>query len=305
MSAAERVLEPVTTGTFFDEIYEREPLHVPRNGKHSFADIFSSAEVDDVLIVGARDPQRFALVRADGDELPVDAFTALVPPPRPRGTSRGAQRVLDARAIDARVRAGYTLVIKDASAFSPPLARFCAALGADLGCYVQANAYLTPPGGQGLRAHHDTHDTLTLQIEGEKEWTIYDPIVELPLETQNLAGGLPASAIMHARVHLKAGDSLYIPRGFPHEARGQRTRSLHVTFALVPVRAVDLLEELVRVVAESDVELRRTLRGGTQADEVVARFASRCTPEAIEVAGTRATAAMQSLRPVSEGGLCN
>jgi len=303
--AAARVLAPVELETFFGEIYEREPLHVPRRGKHSFADVFSTAELENVLIVGAHDPQRFALVRADGDELAVEAFTMLVPPPRPRGTSRGAERVLDARAIGARIKAGYTLVVKDASGFSPTLSRFCEALGADLGCYVQANAYLTPPGGQGLRAHHDTHDTLTLQIEGEKEWTIYDPLIELPLETQNLAGGVPASAIMHARVHLEAGDSLYLPRGFPHEARGARTKSLHVTFALVPVRVVDVLEELVRVAAESDLELRRTLLGGARVEDSVARFIIHCTPDAIEAARARAAAAMQLLQRSREGELCN
>jgi hypothetical protein len=295
-SAAVRVLAPISLETFFAEIYEREPLYVPRKGTHSFIDVFSSAELDNVLIVGARNPERFALVRADGDEIASDAFTTLVPPPRPRGTSRGAERVLDVHAINARVKAGYTLVVKDASGFSAPLARFCDALGSDLGCYVQANAYLTPPGGHGLRAHHDTHDTLTLQIEGEKEWTIYDPLIALPLETQHLAGGIPASAIMHARVHLAAGDSLYLPRGFPHEARGQQTRSLHVTFALVPVRAVDVLEELVRVVAESDLELRRALRDGAHDQDLVARFVSKCSPEAIVAARTRALAAMQRSR---------
>src|SRR5208282_5537147 len=134
----------------------------PRNGQHSFTDVFSMAELENVLIVGARQPQRFALVRADGDELPVEAFTRLVPPPRPRAASRAAMPALDPRAIGPRVEAGYTLVVKDASGLSPTLARFCAALSNDLGCFVLANAYLTPPGAQGFRAHHDTHDTLTL-----------------------------------------------------------------------------------------------------------------------------------------------
>jgi hypothetical protein len=294
------VLAPISLATFFAEIYEREPLHAPREGKHSFDDVFSMSELENVLIVGAREPERFALVRADGDELSLEAFTVLVPPPRPRAATRAAIRVLDARAIAARVKAGYTLVVKDASGFSPSLSRFCAALGADFGCYVQANVYLTPPGGQGLRAHHDTHDTLTLQIDGEKEWTVYDPMVELPLETQVLAGGLPASAIMHARVHLRAGDSLYLPRGFPHEARGTRSRSLHVTFALVPVRAIDVLESLVRVVAASDVELRRAILPDEPAGEILARFISQCTPEHVERARDLAIAEMRSLQRTAE-----
>jgi len=300
LGAAARILAPIGVTAFLDEIYEREPLHAPRNAPNAFADVFSMAELENVLVVGAREPARFALVRADGDELPEDAFTVLVPPPRARSAGRSASRVVDMPAVGARVRAGYTLVIKDASGFSPSLSRFCASLGADLECYVQANVYLTPPGGQGLRAHHDTHDTLTLQIDGEKEWTIYDPLIDLPLETQILAGGVPASAIMHARVHLKAGDSLYIPRGFPHEARGTRSRSLHVTFALVPVRGVDVLDALVRVVAEADIELRRTIQPGIPAGEILARFISQCTPEHVERARRLALAELARLQRPSE-----
>jgi len=302
MSAtAARVLAPVTLDAFFAEIYEREPLHAPRNGKHSFADVFSMAELENALIVGAREPQRLALVRAEGDELPLESFTRLVPPPRARAAGRAAQRTIDTVAVAARVKAGYTLVIKDASSMSPSLSRFCTALGNDLSCYVQANIYLTPPSAQGLRAHHDTHDTVTLQIEGEKQWTIYDPLIELPLETQVLAGGVPASAIMHARVQLQAGDSLYIPRGFPHEARGGRTRSLHVTFALVPVRAIDVLEALVRIVGEADVVLRRSLQADAPATDVLTRFVSQCTPEQVALARAAAVAEIARLQRSPEG----
>ena len=48
--------------------------------------------------------------------------------------------------------------------------------------FAQPNVYITPPAAQGFQVHHDTHDTSTAQISGEKTWRIYEPIIALPLE---------------------------------------------------------------------------------------------------------------------------
>jgi hypothetical protein len=60
-------------------------------------------------------------------------------------------------------------------------------------------------------------------------------------------------------VRLRAGDTLYLPRGTPHEAVDTTGTSLHATFALLPIRMIDLLEMVVRLAAEDDVELRRAV----------------------------------------------
>ena len=36
--------------------------------------------------------------------------------------------------------------------------------------------------------HHDTHDVLCLQVEGEKRWLVYAPVLELPLKHQKYTG---------------------------------------------------------------------------------------------------------------------
>jgi ribosomal protein L16 Arg81 hydroxylase len=72
---------------------------------------------------------------------------------------------------------------------------------------------------------------------------------------------------------LHAGDTLYLPRGYRHECTAGTARSLHLTLALLPVRAIELAEAALRVAATVDVELRRSLEQGWQdADGFSERF---------------------------------
>jgi hypothetical protein len=75
---------------------------------------------------------------------------------------------------------------------------------------------------------------------------------------------------------LAAGDSLYVPHGYPHFATAGAERSLHLTFALSPIRASDLLASLVDLAALGDVELRRALPPGWHRDPAFpAQFAAQ------------------------------
>ena len=141
----------------------------------------------------------------------------------------------------------------------------------DLGAYVGANVYFTPAGAQGLDVHHDTHDTLTLQLEGAKTWRIYEPLVELPLESQQLHRGTRIPPLsLHREITLAAGETLYLPRGYAHEAVATEGRALHITFALAPLRVIDLLHETLDAAAGADVALRRALPVGWQNDPAFA-----------------------------------
>jgi ribosomal protein L16 Arg81 hydroxylase len=130
----------------------------------------------------------------------------------------------------------------------------------DLMAFAQPNVYFTPPSAQGFQVHHDTHDTLTAQIAGEKTWRIYEPIIQLPLESQPFHSGTKVEGLkLLDEVHLRAGDTLYIPRGFPHEAKTSDSVSLHCTFALAPVRVTDVMDLALRIAGDQDVELRHAL----------------------------------------------
>lgn len=84
------------------------------------------------------------------------------------------------------------------------------------GALVGSNVYITPQESQGLPPHYDDVEVFILQLEGEKHWRLYSPTVPLAkdysLETEERIGN-PTHDIT-----LKAGDMLYFPRGTIHQA---------------------------------------------------------------------------------------
>ncbi|HTU68981.1 MAG TPA: cupin domain-containing protein [Candidatus Baltobacteraceae bacterium] len=281
--ALELVLAPRTVTEFFDRHFEKLPLHVERGDEAYFADVYNVADLEDSLVVGAREPENFALVKAGSPEIPEDDFTYERPSVRWRLTGKGPRRWIDARKVVSYFADGYTIIIKDAALFSARLQRFCNHLQRDLMAFAQPNVYFTPPAAQGFEVHHDTHDTLTAQIAGEKTWRIYEPIIQLPLESQPFHSGTKVEGLkLLDEVRLRAGDTLYIPRGFPHEAKTSQSLSLHCTFALAPVRITDVLDLALRIAGDQDVELRHALPPAVLAQEDLATrlgqfFESRLT----------------------------
>ncbi len=256
----ETLIAPVEIETFLAEFWERAPLHVPRSAPGYFADLYDVSDIEESLVVGARDLDRFALVKAGAPQAALDDYVVTSPAIRWKSTGKGPTAHVDPRKVAALLEGGYTLVIKDAALLSARLQRTCNRLQRELGAYVGANVYFTPAGAQGLDVHHDTHDTLTVQIEGSKTWRVYEPLVELPLESQQLHRGTQIPPLtLHSEVSLDAGETLYLPRGYAHEAIATGERALHVTFALAPLRAIDLLHEVLDVAATGDVTLRRAL----------------------------------------------
>ena len=103
---------------------------------------------------------------------------------------------------------------------------------------MQANAYYTPAGSQGLPVHHDTHEVISLQVAGSKRWLVYEPVLELPLKNQRYRSALGEPGEPMLDVTLRAGDTLYLPRGWLHQALTSDEDSLHITVG-INVEAVD------------------------------------------------------------------
>jgi len=204
-----------------------------------FADILTLTDVDRLITSSALRAPAFRLVK-DGTPLPVAAYTksgriggvnlsGLADPPR-------ILRLLDD---------GVTLVLQGAHRYHPPLARFCRDLESALGHPSQVNVYVTPPGGRGLRVHHDSHDVFVLQAFGSKHWEIH--------ATAHEQAGPQAPAPRD--VVLRPGDSLYLPKGTPHAARAQQALSGHLTIGVPATTWRDLLRRaLTRVLDEAPLD---------------------------------------------------
>jgi bifunctional lysine-specific demethylase and histidyl-hydroxylase NO66 len=223
---------------FAQELWTQRPQHLQAAG--SFEDLLSLDDVDRIVsTMGLRLPA-FRLVK-DGDTLPPARYTKTT-----RTGSQDATGVIDARAVFAEFDAGATLVFQSMHRYWEPLADYCRSLEIALGHPVQANAYITPPGARGFGAHEDSHDVFVLQSYGAKQWQVHDRH-DLPPSRPPLIDALVA-----------AGDTLYIPAGFPHSASTQERASAHITIGILALRWSDLLNETVRIL-ETDPALDEPL----------------------------------------------
>jgi hypothetical protein len=182
-----------------------------------------------------------------------------------------------------------------------PLAVFCRHLEDALGHGVQANAYWTPRGSQGFAVHHDTHDVLVLQVAGEKRWLLYDPLLELTLKHQRWSAGLGEPGEPSNDLTLRAGDTLYLPRGWLHQAETSATDSLHLT---IGITAYTWLDAVRAALAECEDELpfRRSVANGADGpDELLDRLLDKLGPEDVE--RRRRRKFLDGRRPIREDAL--
>lgn len=289
-AASDLTLAPVALETFLDVHWDQRPLLVERDDPGRFDGLLTPADAERIVCAtGVRAPA-FRLVR-DGAQLPLAGYTQDIPW-RP-GAFTGT-------AVPGRVaeefHAGATIVLQALHLHWPAAASYCRGLEAVLGCPVQANAYWTPGSAQGFGVHHDTHDVFVLQMAGTKRWRVYEPVLELPLKDQRWTPELGDPGPPVLDFELRPGDTLYLPRGWPHEAQTSREASLHLTVGLHPVTVMEAVRDALEACAD-DLEFRRALRpDGTLPDDVVDRLAARL--EAGAVAGRARRRFLASRRPI-------
>jgi hypothetical protein len=225
----------------------------------------------------------------------VGAYTADVPW-RPAFT-----KTADVPRVLAEWEQGATIVLQALHVNWQPLAVFCRQLEEAVGLPVQANSYYTPRGSQGFAVHHDTHDVLVLQVAGEKRWLLYDPLLELPLKHQRYSRSLGDQGEPTDDLVLRAGDTLYLPRGWLHQAETSDTDSLHLTIGINAYTWLDAAKAALAPL-EEDADLRRVVAAEEdEADELAERLRAQLAPE--EVARRRRRRFLDTRRPIREDGL--
>lgn len=143
-----------------------------------------------------------------------------------------------------RLALGSTFSVGRAGAVWPAIARIAAVATRTFTLAANVNIYVTLQNSRmALPRHNDRQDTIILQMEGCKVWTLHRAAAPLP--TEALIVGKRSSArpidlgngsIRMSRVELRRGDALYVPRGLIHETStaclSTATSSVHATLGL-------------------------------------------------------------------------
>jgi ribosomal protein L16 Arg81 hydroxylase len=273
LDALALTLDPVEAGAFLAEYWEQQPLVVARGEDGRFHELLAPTDVERLLCQTAIRVPAFRLVK-EGAQLPLGTYTEDISwrPGSFSGTAM-VERVAD------EFERGATLVLQALHLHWPAAALYCRDLEKRLGCPVQANAYQTPAAARGFAVHHDTHDVFVLQISGRKRWRVYAPVLELPLKDQKWSSQLGDPGQPVDEFTLEAGDTLYMPRGWPHEATTSEDESLHLTIGMHPQTRADALRMALAGCAD-DLEFRRSITtNGAIPDELLERLAARLVPE--------------------------
>ncbi|MFK7893959.1 MAG: cupin domain-containing protein [Granulosicoccus sp.] len=240
-----KILEPMTLDQFFSGYWESQALHVSRNDSDYFTSLLAVSDLETVL---ASKELYFPAVQLTqkGREIQSGDYTD------------AQQRILGLRLLQLHAE-GATVVLSRAQNLFASLDRLCHEVTRLLKMRCQTNVYFSPPSRQGFNAHYDTHDVFILQLQGEKTFHFYGEAVDLPFVDDTFDRSVISPTEPTESIRLRAGDTLYIPRGVVHDAVAEEHGSLHITLGVFPVVMRDLMQSVVQVVAENDRRCRQAV----------------------------------------------
>lgn len=244
-----RLISPYGPDKFHGDHYESGVLHVARDDASYYHSLLRLTDIDRALTTLHLSHPAVHMVNAAKPDLKSEDYSF------PSG-------LIDAARLYQQYADGGTIVLNQLEGSLPSLMDLCRSMEAEFSCRFQCNIYVTPADAQGLKTHYDTHDVFVLQIEGEKEWTIYDTPIERPFRGQDFTPEKFTPGDKTMEFVLRPGDMVYMPRGVMHDAVSTDADSCHITLGVLPNSWTDLLLEAVARVGLEDSELRRSLPSG-------------------------------------------
>jgi hypothetical protein len=246
--AFDRVIAPISVEQFLAEYYEQQILVQHREQPDYYSDLLTINTLDDFLADVWSYQKYLFVVNADREILPEEYTLA-------------GERI-DAVRLYQLYDEGATITFRKMQDKLPALGCLCRGAEQVFNCPFQTNLYFTPPGGQGFKTHHDTHDVFVLQVAGSKRWRTYEPVIPLPLTGQEFAGNEDRLGPVSEEFTLHAGDLFYCPRGVPHDARTTKEHSLHITFGALVNTWAEVMIEAMAGACLADPVFRTSLPAG-------------------------------------------
>lgn len=214
VESANRLIYPKTIENLLEEHFEKQPFVVRRRSPKFYDSLIGLGDVLAVIEEGRSesDPSRrieygteWKLIRRvmrDGKW-----WTGLLP---------GGENITAQIAQAAFYRHGFSLVVNTVQNRLLGVYSAARSLEDALGWRVNVNMYMSPTRSQGFEAHVDWMDGIIVQVAGNKQWAVYDPIA-FPLPRADSISPLSNSNLMN-KTHEpsmkkgKGGDLLsYLP----------------------------------------------------------------------------------------------
>lgn len=239
------LIGPINKNLFFEKYWEKEPLWIDRKNDRDFFDqLINISNVDNIITTQHHQPFTIVLNQQ------------ILPRPY---YNQGE----DKEKIIEFFNSGGTLLLDNIEKSWKPLKSLCNEVEKELQVcqFVFCNLFFSPPDSQAFEVHADNQDVFILQIEGSKNWTIYEPDFELPIhdEQAQLEPDFEKNHDPLYELNLKKGDLIYIPKGFPHRVQTSNDLSIHITFTIINYTLYDYYAILLRELSNENKNLRKSL----------------------------------------------
>ncbi|WP_138506278.1 cupin domain-containing protein [Nostoc sp. PA-18-2419] len=235
MQSLKDLIKPYQINTFLEKNWTKEAIFLPSDGERNFNNLFSWDKLTDLINYHEFEFPSLRLSK-NGKILDKNENTNFL----------------------KHCQEGATLVIDRIHNLVPEIATFTSKLRHSLGCRVHVNLYCSLPKQQGFSCHYDPHEVFILQIDGQKEWQIFNDTFKYPLPAQKSDLFSPPDGQPYLNCVLKPGDILYIPRGHWHYAVALDQPSLHLTVGVHCKTGIDFLEWLISELSHKE-EWRKSM----------------------------------------------
>ena len=232
------VVSPYAPEEFFAVQADRPHPVLLRGPADRFADLVTWQDLDRLICSGRRAASQVRVV-LDGEHIPSPCFAVTKAGP----ASGPFDQEIDDRKLISFLRQGATLIVDQAQRSLDRVADLAAAFERATCNDVAINLYASWQSARGFSTHWDDHDVFVVQVRGQKRWRIYGATRVAPLKFDvAAAGSAPKEPLWTGR--LTAGDVLYVPRGWWHDARGdaaQGQANVHLTCSFRSRTGADIL----------------------------------------------------------------
>ncbi|WP_444942323.1 cupin domain-containing protein [Microbulbifer sp. ZKSA004] len=236
--------------TFYAEYWEKKPLYIKSDKPNYYKDILEESDIDEFLCGRFLHEGDIRVFKCES-QAPFNTYS------KPLPGLYSHRKVVQASKALGLYQDGYTLIFQNVNKYSKSFGSLVRSFEREAQFSARSNIYVTPPKNHGFGKHWDHMCSIILQLDGEKEWRVYEQEVTYPNHILGPDQGKGKSSELIFTKVLKPGDLLYIPRGFPHAPQTNNCHSVHVNIAFKPIYVSELLNTFVHHATATEPLLSR------------------------------------------------
>lgn len=268
MTGFDQVVAPLGADAFLRNYWLKSFVHIPGQAGR-FTELLTWSELNAILEQHRLTPPRLKLFK-DGQAMdPAQYLTPAV---------FGVPR-LDAGGLISSLAHGASLILDDMQELAPRVRALMQSFQDVLHTDCYANLYAGWHSQKAFQLHWDSQEAFVIQLCGRKRWRIYQPTRLHPLKNDIEPPPQPSGSPAWEGV-LGDGDTLYIPRGWWHDAFPLNEPSLHLTISPTPPTSLDYLGWVMGYLRQQ-AELRASLPLEAEACGEIARKISLAVTQSL------------------------